>query len=33
MKPEEIQAPDPQSWLNDPEIGLVKVTPRQVYLR
>ncbi len=33
MKPEEILAPDPQSWLNDPEIGLIKLTPRQIYLR
>ena len=33
MTPAEIQAPDPQSWLNDPEIGLIKITPNQIYLR
>jgi nitroimidazol reductase NimA-like FMN-containing flavoprotein (pyridoxamine 5'-phosphate oxidase superfamily) len=33
MKPEEIQAPDPQSWLGDPEIGLIKLIPKQIYLR
>ncbi len=33
MTPAEIRAPDPQSWLNDPEIGLIKLMPKQVYLR
>jgi nitroimidazol reductase NimA-like FMN-containing flavoprotein (pyridoxamine 5'-phosphate oxidase superfamily) len=33
MQPAEILAPDPQSWLNDPEIGLIKLAPKQVYLR
>lgn len=33
MTPAEIQATDPQSWLNDPEIGLIKLTPKQIYLR
>lgn len=33
MQPEEILAAEPQSWLNDPEIGLIKITPKQVYLR
>ncbi len=33
MKPEEVQAPDPQSWINDAEIGLIKLVPKQIYLR
>jgi nitroimidazol reductase NimA-like FMN-containing flavoprotein (pyridoxamine 5'-phosphate oxidase superfamily) len=33
MTPEEIAAPDPQSWINDPEIGMIKFTPTQIYLR
>lgn len=33
MTQDEIQAPDPQSWINDPEIGLIRLAPEQIYLR
>ncbi len=32
ITPEEVSAPAPQSWLNDPEITLIKLTPSQIYI-